>query len=67
MIFEIDLLSSPASCANGILRYHFGNYESVNINLMTSYNIALSNNIGSEMGTVRFGIQFPIKKQMTLI
>lgn len=46
----------------GILRYHFINYESVNINLMTAYNVALSNNIGSDMGNVRLGLQFPIKK-----
>ncbi|WP_291866291.1 hypothetical protein [Maribacter sp.] len=46
----------------GILRYHFRNYESININLMTAYNIALSDNITSEMGNVRFGIQFPITR-----
>jgi hypothetical protein len=46
----------------GILRYHFANYESVNINLMTAYNIAISNNIESEMGNVRLGLQFPIKR-----
>lgn len=46
----------------GILRYHFINYESVNINLMTAYNIALSNNIESKMGNIRLGLQFPITK-----
>lgn len=46
----------------GILRYHFVNYESININLMTAYNLALSKNIGSKMGNVRFGLQFPIVK-----
>lgn len=46
----------------GILRYHFVNYESVNINLMTAYNIALSNNIESDMANVRFGLQLPIKR-----
>ncbi|WP_323027846.1 hypothetical protein [Gelidibacter japonicus] len=46
----------------GILRYHFINYESVNINLMTAYNIALSNNIESQMGNIRLGLQFPITK-----
>lgn len=44
----------------GILRYHFINYESVNINLMTAYNVALSNNIDSDMANIRFGLQFPI-------
>ncbi len=51
----------------GILRYHFINYESVNINLMTAYNIALSNNIDSEMGNVRLGLQFPIKRSDVFI
>ena len=46
----------------GILRYHFVNYESVNINLMTAYNIALSDNIESEMANVRLGLQFPVTK-----
>ena len=46
----------------GILRYHFINYESVNINLMTAYNVALSDNIESEMANVRLGLQFPITK-----
>ncbi|AUS06076.1 hypothetical protein [Pseudotamlana carrageenivorans] len=46
----------------GILRYHFLNYESVNINLMTAYNMALSNNIESDMANVRLGLQFPIKR-----
>src|SRR5690606_19063404 len=46
----------------GILRYHFVNYESVNINLMTAYNIALSDNIGSEMANVRLGLQFPVAR-----
>src|SRR6056297_2506152 len=46
----------------GILRYHFVNYESVNINLMTAYNLALSDNIDSEMANVRLGLQFPVKR-----
>ncbi|MCK0132574.1 hypothetical protein MWU59_13780 [Flavobacteriaceae bacterium F08102] len=46
----------------GIVRYHFSNYRDVNINLMTAYNIALSNTIESEMGNVRFGLQFPIHR-----
>jgi hypothetical protein len=46
----------------GILRYHFVNYESVNINLMTAYNVALSDNIDSEMANVRLGLQFPVAK-----
>ena len=46
----------------GILRYHFVNYESVNINLMTAYNIALSDNIDSEMANVRLGLQFPVAR-----
>ena len=46
----------------GIVRYHFVNYESVNINLMTAYNIALSDNIESDMANVRLGLQFPITK-----
>lgn len=46
----------------GILRYHFLNYESVNINLMTTYNLALSNNIDSDMANVRLGLQFPIRR-----
>ncbi|MCZ2845347.1 MAG: hypothetical protein O2U61_02445 [Candidatus Bathyarchaeota archaeon] len=49
----------------GILRYHFVNYESVNINLMTAYNISLSDNIDSEMGNVRLGLQFPIARTDT--
>jgi hypothetical protein len=49
----------------GILRYHFVNYESVNINLMTAYNIALSDNIESEMANVRLGLQFPIARTDT--
>jgi hypothetical protein len=44
----------------GILRYHFINYESVNINLMTAYNVALSDNIESDMANIRLGLQFPI-------
>lgn len=46
----------------GIVRYHFVNYESVNINLMTAYNVALSDNIESDMANVRLGLQFPITK-----
>lgn len=46
----------------GILRYHFVNYESVNINLMTAYNVALSENIDSEMANVRLGLQFPVAR-----
>lgn len=46
----------------GILRYHFVNYESVNINLMTAYNLALSDNIESEMANVRLGLQFPVAR-----
>jgi len=46
----------------GIVRYHFANYESVNINLMTAYNIALSDNIESDMANVRLGLQFPITR-----
>ena len=46
----------------GILRYHFVNYESVNINLMTAYNLALSDNIASEMANIRLGLQFPVAK-----
>ena len=46
----------------GIFRYHFVNYESVNLNLMTAYNVALSNNIESEMANIRFGLQFPIAR-----
>ena len=46
----------------GILRYHFENYESVNINLMTAYNVGISDNIESEMGNVRLGLQLPIKR-----
>jgi hypothetical protein len=49
----------------GILRYHFVNYESVNINLMTAYNIALSDNIESDMANVRLGLQFPITRADT--
>ncbi|CAM4089352.1 hypothetical protein [Gillisia limnaea] len=49
----------------GILRYHFVNYESVNINLMTAYNIALSDNIESDMANVRLGLQFPITRTDT--
>ena len=45
----------------GILRYHFINYESVNINLMTAFNVGISENIVSEMGNVRLGLQFPVK------
>lgn len=46
----------------GIVRYHFDNYESVNINLMTAYNVALSDNIESEMANIRLGLQFPLTK-----
>ena len=46
----------------GILRYHFVNYESVNINLLTAYNLALSENIESEMANVRLGLQFPVAR-----
>lgn len=45
----------------GILRYHFINYESVNINLMTAYNVALNDNLESG-ANVRLGLQFPITK-----
>ena len=51
----------------GILRYHFLNYKSVNLNFMTAYNIALSDNIESDMGNVRFGLQFPIEKTADFI
>ena len=51
--------------AGGIFRYHFVNYESVNINLMTAYNIALSDNIESDMANVRLGLQFPIARTDT--
>lgn len=46
----------------GILRYHFINYESVNINLMTAYNLSLSDNIKSDMANARLGLQFPISR-----
>lgn len=45
-----------------IVRYHFVNYESVNINLMTAYNVALSDNIESEMANIRLGLQFPVTR-----
>lgn len=47
----------------GILRYHFVDYENVNINLMTAYNVALDDVIKSGMANVRLGLQFPIIKQ----
>lgn len=46
----------------GMLRYHFVNYQSVNINLMTAYNLALSDNIENDMANVRLGLQFPVKR-----
>lgn len=46
----------------GIFRYHYINYESVNINLMTAYNIGLSDKVKSDMANVRLGLQFPIVK-----
>ena len=51
----------------GIVRYHFSNYESVNINLMTAYNIALSNTIKSDMGNLRLGLQFPVAETESFI
>lgn len=48
--------------AGGIFRYHFINYESVNINLMTAYNIGLGDKIKNDLGNVRLGLQFPIVK-----
>lgn len=46
----------------GILRYHFLDYDNVNIYTMTAYNISLKDYIKSGMGNVRFGLSFPIKK-----
>ena len=48
--------------AGAIFRYHFINYESVNINLMTAYNIGLGDKIKNDLGNVRVGLQFPIVK-----
>lgn len=46
----------------GILRYHFVDYENVNIYTLTAYNISLKDYIKSGMANVRFGLFFPIKK-----
>jgi hypothetical protein len=43
-----------------IMRYHFVDYESVNLNLMLAGNIALSDNIDSNFTNLRLGLQFPI-------
>lgn len=46
----------------GILRYHFLDYDNVNIYTMTAYNISVKDYIKSGMGNIRFGLSFPIKK-----
>lgn len=46
----------------GILRYHFVDYDNVNIYTMIAYNISLKDYIKSGMANLRFGLSFPIKK-----
>lgn len=46
----------------GVLRYHFVDYENVNIYTLTAYNISLKDDIKSGIGNIRLGLFFPIKK-----
>ncbi|MFD0931106.1 hypothetical protein ACFQ0R_00695 [Psychroflexus salinarum] len=52
--------SISALKAGAIMRYHFVDYESVNLNFMLAGNIALSDKIDSNFANLRLGLQFPI-------
>lgn len=52
--------SITALKAGAIMRYHFVDYESVNLNFMLAGNIALDEKIDSNFANLRLGLQFPI-------
>ncbi|MFO7745048.1 MAG: hypothetical protein R6V36_06680 [Psychroflexus sp.] len=52
--------SISALKAGAIMRYHFVDYESVNLNFMLAGNIALSDKIDGNFANLRLGLQFPI-------
>lgn len=54
--------SISALKAGTIMRYHFVDYESVNLNFMLAGNIALNDKIDSNFANLRFGLQFPITR-----
>lgn len=54
--------SITALKAGAIMRYHFVDYESVNLNLMFAGNIALNDKIDSNFANLRLGLQFPITR-----
>ncbi|MGY0425888.1 MAG: hypothetical protein ACWIPI_03540 [Polaribacter sp.] len=44
------------------MRYHFVDYDNVNIYSLLAYNISLQDYIKSGTSNIRFGLTFPIKK-----
>ncbi|MBZ9778420.1 hypothetical protein LB452_05730 [Psychroflexus sp. CAK8W] len=52
--------SITALKAGTVMKYHFVDYESVNLNFMLAGNIALDEKIDSNFANLRLGLQFPI-------
>jgi len=59
--FQYQVQQSISALKTGlIMRYHFVDYESVNLNFMLAGNIAISDKIDSNFTNLRLGLQFPI-------
>lgn len=59
--FQYQVQQSISALKTGlIMKYHFVDYESVNLNFMLAGNIALNNEIDSNFANLRLGLQFPI-------
>lgn len=59
--FQYQVQQSISALKTGlIMRYHFVDYENVNLNFMLAGNIALDDKIDSNFANLRLGLQFPI-------
>jgi hypothetical protein len=59
--FQYQVQQSISALKTGlIMRYHFVDYESVNLNFMLAGNIAINDKIDSNFTNLRLGLQFPI-------
>lgn len=54
--------SITALKAGAVMRYHFVDYESVNLNFMLAGNIALNDKIDSNFSNLRLGLQIPVTR-----
>lgn len=59
--FQHQVQQSISALKTGaLMKYHFVDYESVNLNFMLAGNIALNDKIDSNFTNLRLGLQFPI-------